>query len=71
MEMQSSASKSSNLPRTVEPSFTKIEAELGVQWPFKGRSMSPAGNWSENLRLFFWQKTENARTELKSIANES
>jgi hypothetical protein len=24
-----------------------MEAELGVQQPMKGRSMWPAGNWSE------------------------
>jgi hypothetical protein len=36
--------------RKLMPSFVEIRVELMKQRPFKGSCMSPARNWSENLR---------------------
>jgi hypothetical protein len=54
MERKSSANESLNLPRSVEASFVKIEAELGVKQPIKGRFMSPARIGAESIfRTYF------------------
>jgi hypothetical protein len=43
MKPKSSATESSNAPRTVEPSFIKFEAEFIVQWPFENSPCGPPG----------------------------
>jgi hypothetical protein len=43
MKPKSSANESSNSPRTVEPSFTEIKAELTAQWPFVNSQCGPPG----------------------------
>jgi hypothetical protein len=61
MKPKSSANESSNSPRTGEPSFTKIKAELIAQWPFINSPGGPPGIGAKRVQESSYNSFGTAR----------